>query len=526
MSDKIINTFQQRLQLEREMAALGETTTETDLDRQVQALAAGYPSDLLLTVLVKKLDVTNGQLRGGLGKLAALLPKDDALTALRNAAASRRNSAQTRLTAALLMQRFLGQEVPPALMADLHDSDHVVMQSLQEAIDEARTNRYVLLEYVRQLRLESEETAHMVMGLLDRVDTGDQVGLLRLIAQDERPGVAEAAIQRLGGLRDDKGGPLALNALHALQPNLPPALAQQAAQTLRRLRFSGVWADLPSNDGWRGLIGPADPAGNQIIWFVRTPQAEPGDADDGVLIGIHASPLAGVLETFGHERVDATALPIQRQVGQLVSVDTGNRQPLVLLEVPFDFARWRLQAALTAHWQIDPAQPLPEEYQLTSDLLWTLPPPVMAPTISPTLQGFFIPDPDLWAEASGNLNLGTAAERVLQHPAMGTWFFHGQNLLRYMRTRSDLSSTPGIAQMVKGLLHEIFSQDDNDELLAGLEAGLRAQAAWLYLAGSRDSAHQAHVLAESVRNLPPAQNPFLARMMEIGVRFALEHLPS
>jgi hypothetical protein len=334
--------------------------------------------------------------------------------------------------------------------------------------------------------------------------------------------VAEAAIQRLGGLRDDRGGPLALNALHALQPNLPPALAQQAAQTLRRLRFSGVRADLPSGDGWRGLMGPADPAGNQIIWFVRTPQAK----NDGVLIGIHASPVTGVLETFGHEQMDAAMLPIQREVGQLVSVDTGNRQPLVLLEVPFDFARWRLQAALAAHWQTDPVQPLPGEYQLYSDLLWTLPPPLMAPTISPALQGFFTPDPDLWSQASGNLNLGTAAERVLQHPAMGTWFFHGQNLLRFMRTHSDLGSNPGIAQMVKGLLQEIFSQDDNDELLTGLEAGLRAQAAWLYLAGSRDSAHQAQVLAESVRNLPPAQNPFLARMMEIGVRFALEHLPS
>lgn len=522
MSDKIINTFQQRLQLEREMAALGETTTETDLDRQVRALAEGYPPDALLTVLVKKLDVTNGQLRGGLGKLAALLPEDAAITALRNAAASRRNSAQTRLTAALLMQRFLGQEVPPALMADLHDSDHVVLQSLQEAVEEGHANRYVLLEYVRQLRLESEETAHMVMGLFDRIDTVDQVRLLRLIALDKRPGVADAAIQRLGAIRDDQGGPLALNALHALQPNLLPALAQKAAQILRRLRFSGVRADLPATDGWRGLIGPADPAGNQIIWFVRMPQAE----NNGVLIGIHASPLTGVMETFGHEQMDAAMLPIQRQVGQLVSVDTGSRQSLVLLEVPFDFARWRLQAALAAHWQVVPAQPLPGEYQLYSDLLWTLPPPVLAPTISPTLQGFFIPDPDLWAQASGNLNLGTAAERVLQHPAMGTWFFHGQNLLRYMRTRSDLGSTPGIAQMVKGLLHEIFSQDDNDELLMGLEAGLRAQAAWLYLAGSRDSAHQAHVLAESVRNLPPAQNPFLARMMEIGVRFALENLPS
>ncbi len=518
MSDKIINTFQQRLQLEREMAALGETTTEADLDRQVQALVDRYPSDALLTVLVKKLDVTNGQLRGGLGKLAALLPQDAALAGLRNAAANRRNSAQTRLTAALLMQRFLGQEVPPALMADLHDSDQVVMQSLQEAVEEGRANRYVLLEYVRQLRQESDETAHMIMDLIDRLPPADQVDLLRLLGLDDRPNVAKAAVLRLGDLRDDQGGPLALRALHALRPNLPPPLAQTADQGLRRLRFSGVRAELAATEGWRGLMGPADPGGNQIIWFVRTPQAQ----NDGILIGIHATPLGGVIEAFGHEQMEAAQLPIRRELGQLVSVDTGARQMLVLLEVPFDFARWRLQAALDAHWQMTPARPLPGEYRLYSDLLWTFPPPV----VTPALQAFFSPNAQLWAEAAGNMNLGTAADRVLQHPAMGTWFFHGQNLLQTIRTHPDLSRSPGIAQMVKTLLHEIFSHDDNSELLTGLEAGLRAQAAWLYLSGSRDSAHHAQILAESVHNLPPAQNPFLARMMEIGVRFALESLPS
>ncbi|MFZ1756104.1 MAG: hypothetical protein WAU10_20310, partial [Caldilineaceae bacterium] len=363
---------------------------------------------------------------------------------------------------------------------------------------------------------------HMVMGLIDRLNPADQVGLLRLLGLDDRAGVAKAAIQRLGDMRDAEGGALALFALHALQPNLPPPLAQTAAQGLRRLRFSGVRADLANSDGWRGLMGPADPAGNQIIWFVRTPQT----GDDGVLIGIHANPQAGVLEAFGHERIDLSMLPTQREVGQLVSVDTGNKQPLVLLEVPFDFARWRLQAALDAQWQVNPVQPLPGEYRLYSDLLWTLPPPLTSPTVSPLLQAFFTPDPDLWTEAAGNLNLGTISERVLQHPAMGTWFFHGQNLIQIIRTRPDLGNSPGIAQMVKGLLQDIFSQDANHELLTGLEAGLRAQAAWLYLSGSRDSAHQAQVLAESIRNLPPAQNPFLARMMEIGVRFALENLPS
>lgn len=541
MSDKIINTLQQRLQLERAIDALGETTTESDLGHQVQAIVDRYDADAILAVLVKKLDVPNGQLRGGLGQIAAMLPHKQSGAALRAAAANRNHSAQTRLTAALLMRRFLDQELPQALLADLDDPDQVVMQSLQEAIEEGRENRYVLLEYVRQMRHETEDVAHMVMGLMDELDPVDRAGLLRLIATDDRTQVARSAIKRLGEIRDKRGGPHAVRALHALQPNLPPAQADQAVQLLRRLRFSGIRYAPESDHDWRGLIGPADPSGNQTIWFVRPPQnggpggqselgkqdgqRQPngGEGDDGVLLGVHINPLTGVMEAFGHEQMEASLLPAPRPEGQLVSVDAGNGRMVVLLEAPFDFARWRLQAALTAHWQVAAPEPLPDEYRLYSDHIWDQPPP----QVPVALSALFQPDPDLWEESSRNVNLGMAADRVLQHPAMAGWFFHGQNLLRYVRTRPDLSQAPGIAQMVKGLLREVFANGENIAgLLAGVEAGLRAQSAWLHLAGSRETARQAQILAESLRHLPPEQNPLLARMAEMGIRFALERMPS
>lgn len=522
MTDKILNTLQQRLQLERDIDALGETTTESDLARQVAAIVSKYDPESILAVLVKKLDVPNGQLRGGLGQIAALLPADRSATALRSAAANRHHSTQTRLTAALLMRRFLDQEVPQALLSDLDDPDQVVMQSLQEAIEEGRENRYILLEYVRQMRQETEDVAHMVMGLMDELDPVDRAGLLRLIAQDDRPGVARSALKRLDQIRDSRGGPQAVRTLHVLQPNLPPALADMAVQGVRRLRFSGIRYAPPSITGWRGLIGPADPSGNQTIWFVRSPRAE-ATVNDGVLLGVHINPLAGVLEAFGHEQMERSMLPERRPDGQLVSVEAGNGRMVVLLEVPFDFARWRLQMALAAHWQATPLLPLPDEYRLYGDQIWDLPPP----EVSDSLMELFRPNPELWAQEFKNMNLGAAAERVLQHPAMAGWFFHGQNLLRYVRTRPDLSQAPGIAQMVKGLLREIFAQGEEAEILvAGVEAGLRAQSAWLTLSGSRETAHQARILAESITHLPPEQNPFLARMVELGIRFALERMPS
>ncbi len=524
MADKIINTLQLRLQLERAIDALGETTTESDLVRQVEAIVAGYDADAILTVLVKKLDVPNGQLRGGLGKIAALLPHDRSAGALRNAAANRANSTQLRLTAALLMRRFLEQEVPAALLSDLDNPDQVVMQSLQEAIEEGQDNRYILLEYVRQMRDESDDVAFMVMDLADQLDPVERAGLLRLIALDDRPSVARFALKRLGAIRDNRGGPVAVSILQTLMPNLAPPLSDLAAEAVRRLRFAGIRYTPPGPDGWRGLIGPADPSGNQTIWFVRAPRNQAGT--DGVLLGVHINPLIGVLEAFGHEGMEDAMLPEPRPQGQLVSVDAGQGRAVVLLEVPFDFARWRLQTALASHWQdrpTGPIGPLPDEYRLYNDHIWDLP----LPDVANSLKAPFLPAPELWAETAKNMNLGMAADRVLQHPAMAGWFFHGQNLLHFVRSRPDLSQAPGIAQMVKGLLREIFAEgEDATAMVAGVEAGLRAQSAWLTLAGSQETGHQAQVLAESLRHLPPDQNPFLARMVEMGIRFALERMPS
>jgi hypothetical protein len=81
MTNKIINTFQQRRQLEQAVA---------DLAQVVRAIAHAFPHELILPLLVKHLDTPNGQIRGGLGHLAALLPAEEVLSALRSVAANHR----------------------------------------------------------------------------------------------------------------------------------------------------------------------------------------------------------------------------------------------------------------------------------------------------------------------------------------------------------------------------------------------------------------------------------------------------
>ncbi|MCB0071693.1 MAG: hypothetical protein KDE20_09560, partial [Caldilineaceae bacterium] len=152
MSDKIINTFQQRRQLTQAIEAMGDTRTEAELTAAARRIAHTYPADLVLSTLLKYLDTPKSQLRGGLGHLAALLPGDEATAALRSAVANRGNDPQIRITAALILERFLGQTLPGALISDLEDSNEVAFQSLREAVEEGRENRHILLEYVTQMR--------------------------------------------------------------------------------------------------------------------------------------------------------------------------------------------------------------------------------------------------------------------------------------------------------------------------------------------------------------------------------------
>ena len=125
---------------------MAETETEEELQAAAQAIAESYSSDLILGEIVKRLDTPNSQLRGGLGHLAALLPPEEVVPVLRSAVGDRRNGAQERITATLLLERFVGEPVPAALLSDLSQSNEVAFQSLREAVGDGKFNRHILLE--------------------------------------------------------------------------------------------------------------------------------------------------------------------------------------------------------------------------------------------------------------------------------------------------------------------------------------------------------------------------------------------
>lgn len=522
MSDKLINTFHQRRKLNADIEALGATTSESELLEQVRLIAQNYEPELLLTVLRRFLDTGSSQLRGGLGRLSALLPYEEVTTLLRHEAANRNNPTQARLTAALILERFLQAEVAAALMSDLKDPEIVVMQSLEEAIAEGKQNRYVLLDYVRQMRQENEDVAYMVLDLLDMVPPDDCPELLRLIAYDSRLMVARTAMDKLVMLRDSSACELAAEALDNLRLNLPPAQAEYAARCLRKLRFSGVTYEPPPMQGWRALLTPVSLTGEQDLWFLCA------QAESGILIGVRFDTSTGLLETFGSEDVENRYLPPHRNVGELISIAITSNTPMVFLEVPVDYARWYLQRLLVRHWEQSAPRPLPPEYTLHNLHLFRYQPPHLSPTLETLLQS----GPARWEammrQAGGQKSSSDPAHRLaelaaefLRHPAMSGWFFQEPAMRETILRATSQSGPTDPSILLPPLMAQMFGGEAGVVMAQRLQVALQAQAAWLSIAGHERNAGNAMLLAESFVHIPIAEHPLTALMVEVGLMLML-----
>lgn len=509
MADKIIHSFQQRRQLTQDMEALAQTQNEAELMERVRYLVRSHPADLLATTVIKHLDTTNSQLRGGLGHLASLLPPEEITPLLRSAAANRSNAAQLRVTAALILERFLGESLPPAVLNDLSQTNEVAFQSLREAVEEGARNRHVLLEYVTQMHQTNEQIALMVLDLMERLEPDARVDFYRLLSQDEWPVVARTALPRLERLAAENER--ALQALYTLRFMLPPDEAEQVTRTMRKLQFTGHPYTPPTAEGWRALMSPPDIGGSYSLWFVKeAPERPEGRWDEGTLLGMVVNHRLGIIQTFGSETLPADQLPSPHPVGQLVTVRSDGGQSAVLLEVPFEVARWLVAQAHTAQWAAVPLRPLPSEYRLYGDRLWCF----AVPQVDPTLAIYFGEDESPLPPAD---ELDKAAVELLAHPALDGWSFNNRLLYSLSAAGSSLAQLP-LHEVAAVMLRELSQRAEYVQLLAALSAALRAQAVWLHIAGNIESAQRAYLLARTMAQLPPTQNPLLLRLLEAGLK--------
>lgn len=512
MSDGgIIQNLHERRQIEAAIQALGDATTEAELIAMAQELVERFPADRLAGAVLRHLGEANSQLRGGLGHLCALLPPEIIAPRLREVVGNRQRTPLERVSAQLILERYLGETVSPALIGDLAGNNDIAMQSLQEAIEEGRANRHILLEYVTQMQEHGVDVAFMVLDLLDRVAPGDRVELLRLIAQDRRSSVARAALERLSALAALDSAPQALRALHTLAFTLPPALAEQAQRSLRKLQFTGKRYQPPSPEGWRVLLGPCDASGHCVLWFVRNASAQ--NRSDGVLLWVRVVLHLGVFGCSGTENIDDAQLPPQRSIGELIPLEPSEEAHGFLLEAPFDAGRWLLQRALEAHWRQKESAELPGEYKLYNDLLWQF----AAPALPEPYRSFFNEEVEVDSGRSNPEELAHIAAQLLEHPAMRVWTKWASNVWSMLPPLPTPLSQDHARGFINHILHEIEASPQREAFLEGMTDALRAQALWLAIAGDQKASEQAATLSRRLRSLPASQNPLLIQLLLSGL---------
>jgi len=508
MSEKIINSFQQRRQLNEAFANIANTETQAELLEAVRQITREYPVDLIISTLMKYLDTKNSQMRGGLGHLSALLPPEQIVAALRSTVANRNLSTQLRLNCVSILERFLSETVSPALLGDLQDTDEIAFQSLCEAIEEGHQNRYILLEYVTQMRDEEEAVAEIVLSQIERLPQIDQIEMLRLIAQDDRAAVARMALKQLTRLSYEDAGDGLLKALHTLQFTLPEPLAQEATRALRKLKFTGNTYQPPTTDGWRALLSPAEASGNQLIWLLHSPKGKP---DNSIYLSIVINIELGILQVYGNEHVESSSLPPSKPIGELISMASDGEVPLVYLEVPFDYARWLIQQALLVHWEERAVQNLFGEYMLYNDLIWQFD----APQVDEGLKSYFQTPAAKLDITQQEIN--AAAEKLLTNPAMASWLIQQQMVLQAIRKHLTLNPEDDVIEIAANVLADLVQWPDYQILINGLHNGLKLQGPWLEIAGNQDAAAQAKLIIQSFDHVPPHRNPFMMQLFSHGL---------
>jgi hypothetical protein len=550
-SDGIIHSFQLRRQLEQDLESLAATNSQNALTQGVQRLVEHYSADVLLAAVLRHLGTSNSQLRGGLGQLCEVLPVDVTVAALQGVAGNRGKTPQERTTAALILDRYLDQPVAGALMADLAGADEVPYQSLLEAIEEARQNRHVLLEYVTQMQEHPVDTAFMVLRLVDRLRPDDRAELLRLIAQDVRPQVAHAAMDRLAAAAGEPGGEGCLRSLHTLLFALEPDNATLAERYLRKLQFGGKRYQPPPDVGWQALLGPSDASGYLSVWFVRHASdadgAGPDNAPDIPATGSHAtgsyaghvwlgfilSVQGGILQFSGSEDMPRAYLPQQATTGELVTVRTSGGQNTVLLCAPFDVGRWLVRQALDARWRQSTGQPasqtgsqsggqpagdtLPGEYTLYNDLLWQFAAPKLPTDLAEWWERSGVTSGGAVDNALDASKVNEAAGILVDDPAMEGWVRWSAAMWHNVKYRSQQQPAVPPGTLVSLLLRELGRMPDHRTLLKAMVAGLRVQTLWYAIAGSPANAGRAALLARATAILPITDNPLVAGLLQKGL---------
>lgn len=522
-SGNVITTLRDRWSLEQEIQALLKIRSENEFSERAQRIAES--GEQVIPVLLAQLDQADGRFVGVLGVVASLYPdRTEIVDKLIQAAENRARPDRGRVSAILILERFLEQEIDPYLFETLDDPQFMAVESIREMIREGEREPRAWIEYTRSLVEQPPEMIWDVMDTLFEVGGERAVPALCLLAQEDAEAVGEAAIHTLGRL----SGPTAVQGLQSILPMLQPDRYALARRSLLKLQLKQVQVDeLPEPQGrWRTLVGPPDGDGHQVVWFFHTPDERGRQR----FLGLSLHEQSGIHQAYGHHDVVSAigpdVVPAPLALGQVhrvalpSSLDgavSGAR--LLMLETDFEYGRRLVRAAQAR--TLEAGERLPIEYRLMGTWLWQYRESVPERDAEPAAYED-IAAPSASLEASVGL---------LYHPAFRGWYADGEWLLKpaallLQRLSQARVSRRGELGLLPGELENLTRYYFDSPMVERIQNRLRGMGEWLARAREGHSAALARASAQALAEVPPERHPLALGMVELGLQRMVEQLRS
>ena len=497
-SGRVIHSFQERREIDLALQAIAQERDE--FAREAMARDLAQRGEAVVPVLLRHLETTNPLLRGAIGLVAMFLPRESIAPHLRKIAANPHYSDQKRMTALMILERYLDEPVEDSLYAELRNPQAVLEQSLREVVEHQDAIPEIVQDYISQLQDEPADVAHAVIALMPRFPAEKIVPLLVLIAQDVRPEVAEPALHTLGRMQV----PQALNALRALADLLPSPLGELAQRSARKLRMRGVVPPSQAEARWRVLVSPPDIYGGQTFWLLR----ESEHARE--MIGVVSNIDLGLQFAFRLSDVPTDFVPAPAQGTHMVMVDVPpdvGEGTFLFLDAPLGHVRRWLRDRFRQNYVAEYQLPVALREHIIRFWVETAPAHVADP---PPL-----PSPE---NTTPSLADATA---LFDHLAMATWYVE----------------VPGDLQEERRWIQGGLSQEMFEQVMKHLDARLfpptfwqeiarrfRYMEEWLLIAGDKPGALRAAKAAASLEQWPHIDNPYAYMLIARGLAVAFHRL--
>ncbi len=456
--DKIIRGFSERLALNKAVRALADAPTTFELEKRVRELAG--QGEAVLNPMLRQLDTHDAQLRGSLGLVAQRMDPMLIVPALRRVVADGRRPNDARLTAAMILERYLDVTLDPATTQTLPDSSTVARQSAEEALALAETEPLVIVEYAEQLLEESNEVVTTVIDVLLGMDNPKRASLLMAIGSYAGSVVIARILPTLGTIRHSNSLHSLLVLSHLVDPALRPAVERQA----RKLQLAGVRPETSVSP--RVLWSPVNAQGQSLMWIIRHhPSIE---RTDFLTLVLHDK--LGVIHAEAHPQMDPADLPMPAQMGHVHGIHTsGSHYVLRMAEMDPGQGRALVDTAATRLRENE--IPWPGELVVFGHWLW-----------GRMLGARSTPDWPALPSAAPSAH-SADFQNLLKHKTFASWAWDVPDLQKLLHSNDVTHALEKDSPAHQALSQQLVTSEADD-----IVQRLEQQALWLTLTNDIDTA--------------------------------------